>query len=717
MSRNINLLRFIVGTLLISCSCASNKVNYFENFICDNPQNTGSVTNCKVTGITSKSLLETIFNNLNSLEFRIYVCTYNCYYDSNFRMSRKDLTEYTVLTFEKSQFEKFPSGTFSKLSQIKTMIASDVGLTEINRDDFKSFKALKVLDLSMNKIKNLGNVVLLHLESLEKLDLKNNLIETIHVSAFDECSKGLKFVYLENNKLKQIHQTMIDAIGHSEESMLILDFNEIEEIIPPTTDINSPRQFKLLSFSDNKLKSFNYNCSKIKSLYLDSNQLEDFTMGNCTVSFLNATKNPLTTVNLLATSVSELMISDNDKLSNLKFNVENLTKLEIRNIPSGLVTFDLMKNATNLVSFDATNTFLGTNSIDTFSEMEQLTELKLSNTGLSHIDYGMFSHQKNVMTFDISYNNLKSIDIKMLTSMKLLDTFDISGNNLSSFEHVNEINKIFPNLTEIGIADNNWNCSYLASLYKLFEENSILITQPSNIVKNSSNVMGIGCMTSSQLKIKPVDDDKANDALAKKLNEIIEIINAEKTRNNNMKYDNDIVRAELFHIQKDLLDLKTKAAKDQFVMNMNSTNNNNVADFTAVRNMMEQLNNLTLEKQKLAIDQLQLKIDQLNIQITKKDLENQDYVKKSQLHLLLADNQKVTPIKYEYIKHEEDHKDENKATHVLLTIVITSLLVVGIVYGYLKLKNLFYRQNDLYSVRARSTNTINTTVEIPEHHI
>jgi len=379
------------------------------------------------------------------------------------------------------------------------------------------------------------------------------------------------------------------------------------------------------------------------------------------------------------------------------------------------VTFDLLKNASKLVKLDATNTFLGTIKIDTFSEMEQLTELKLSNTGLSSIDYGMFSHQKNIIDFDISYNNLRSIDIKMLTSMKSLITFDISGNNLTSFEHANEIDKILQNLTEIGIADNNWNCSYLASLYKLFEENSILIKQPLNIVKNSSNVMGIGCMTSSQLKIKPVDGDKTNDAFAQKLNEIIEEMNAEKTKNNNMKYDSDIIRVELFHIQKDILDLKTKVIKDRFVMDANSTSNNNAADLTAIRNMMEQLNNLTLEKQKLAIDQLQLKIDQLNIQITKKDMENQNFIQKSQLKDLLADNQKIAPIKYEYVK--QPNENENKTTHVLLAMVITSLVIVGIVFGYLKLKSLFYRQNDLYSVRARSTNTINTTVEIREHHI
>ncbi|CAG9807570.1 unnamed protein product [Chironomus riparius] len=716
MSRNINIMRFIVGILIVSSASANyNKINYFENFICDNPQTVGSVTNCKVRGIISKESLETIFNNLKTSDFRIYSCTYNCYYDSNYRLTRKDLTEYSILTFENSKFEKFPSGTFSKLSQINTLTAVNVNLTEINRDDFKSYKALQVLNLSSNKIKNLGNVVLLHLESLVKLDLSNNLIESIHITAFDECSKSLKNVDLSNNKLKQIYETMIDAVGQSEGSSLLLDYNEIEDIIPPISATKSSRKFDSLSFSFNKLKVFNYNCSNIKSLYLDSNQLEEFMLGNCTIGTLNATQNLLATA--VVPTVSKLMISENDKLSNLKFNVENLTELEIRNIPAGLVTFDLIKNATKLVKLDATNTFLGTIKIDTFSEMEQLTELKLSNTGLSHIDYGMFSHQKNVKTFDISHNNLRSIDIKMLTSMKSLKLFDISGNNLTSFEHVNEINKIFLNLTEIGIADNNWNCSYLATLYKLFEENSILISQPSNIVKNLSNVMGIGCMTSSQLKIKLVDGDKANDSLVQKLNEIIEEINAEKTRNNNMKYDSDIVRAEFFHIQKDILDLKTKVAKDQFLMNVNSTNDNNDVDLTAVRNMMEQLNNFTLEKQKLAIDQLQLKIDQLHIQITKKDLENQNFVQKSQLTDLLADNQKVTPIKYEYVKQQNGNENENKTTHVLLTMVITCLVVVGIIFGYLKLKNLFYRQSDLYSVRARSTNTINTTVEIPGHNI
>lgn len=105
--------------------------------------------------------------------------------------------------------------------------------------------------------------------------------------------------------------------------------------------------------------------------------------------------------------------------------------------------------------------------------------------------------------------------------MKELESLDISGNNLSSFNNANDFKKYFPKLTLIGIEENNWNCSYLT---KVFDDNSIFLKQPAVLIKDSSNVMGIGCTTTSNQKIKRIDVD-ANDLFTQKLNGIIEEIN------------------------------------------------------------------------------------------------------------------------------------------------------------------------------------------------
>lgn len=694
-----------------------NRQNYFPSFICDNVQKVSPAIDCKITEITSEDELKEIFNKLATKEFKYYICEggYNCYYEGYNKLIRKDLTEYPFLTFENSKFQKFPSGTFSKLMNIKTLKAIDVGLTELNRDDLKSFKSVRILNLAKNNLRSLGNVVLLHLEALSELHLPNNQIESIHENAFDECSKNLTFIDLAHNKLTSISENIFDILGKNLQSSIYFDFNEIEEIIPSASPINSSRNFSVLSVSDNKLKKFNYNCTKVNKLYLDSNLLEEISIGGCIVDFLNVTKNSLTTVN--ASTVIKLFTADNPKLQNLTLVPESLVTLHIRNIPAKIVTFDIIKTAHKLMYLDATNTFLGSIKIDTFSDLKFLQTLKLSRTGLSHIDYGMFSHQTELKILDVSYNNLPSIDIKMLTSLKDLQTLDISGNNLTNFENVKEIKNIFQDLEEIGIADNNWNCSYLASIYKIFEDNSISVLKPSNVVKNSSNVMGIGCMTSSQLNIKPLDADKQNEALVQKINELVDEFNAEKTKNNNKRYDGDIIKAELFHIQREILELKSKNLKDQLnVANGTDVNDRSSADLSVITKMMEQLNNLTLEKQKLANDQLLLKIDKLQIELHKRDMESDKFVLKSQLNDLISDNQKtstnnISPIKYEYIKSPD--VNENKTTSTLIIIMATALVIFGALFGYAKVKNIVKKQNNLMSVRARSTNTINTTVEMP----
>ncbi|KAL7023611.1 hypothetical protein ACKWTF_012707 [Chironomus riparius] len=51
--------------------------------------------------------------------------------------------------------------------------------------------------------------------------------------------------------------------------------------------------------------------------------------------------------------------------------------------------------------------------------------------------------------------------------------------------------------------------------------------------------------------------------------------------------------------------------------------------------------------------------------------------------------------------------------NVLTALITTILLVIGVLFGYLKLKNMFYRRFEAPCVLARSTNGSNMTVEIP----
>lgn len=362
-----------------------------------------------------------------------------------------------------------------------------------------------------------------------------------------------------------------------------------------------------------------------------------------------------------------------------------------------------------LKELDATNTYLGNPKIETFSEMRHLDDLILRNTGLTHIEYGMFGHQVNVKNFDISYNNLGFLDINMLSSMKKLETFDISGNNLTYFNDLNDFKKNFPNLKLVGIEENKWNCSYLNNIDKAFYENLIVIKQPMVSVKNSSNVMGIGCTTTVK-KIEPIDPKHAKDLVSQKLNEIIEQLNAEKVNKNNAKLDSEVIRGRLFHLELEMIEVKSKLQQNQITEIINNKNDSNGADSAIIKHM-EQLINFTLDKQKLANDQLKVKLNELQNELTRNFIEHDKFVQKNNLKDYYFSNSEVT--KYDSIKSSNDSNNNSGTTNVLLTIVMTILAVIGVVFGYKKLKNLLYRRNETPNVLARSTNTMNTTVEIP----
>lgn len=316
----------------------------------------------------------------------------------------------------------------------------------------------------------------------------------------------------------------------------------------------------------------------------------------------------------------------------------------------------------------------------------------------------MLSHQKHLQFLDISYNNLGSIDLHVMTNLKNLQSLDMSGNNLTQLLHFESIRKIFPNLVTIGIDQNNFNCTYLAMILKSLNENEIVLKDPENPMKTSSNIFGIACTNESFLKVKPIEN--SSDVIASKLNEIIEQINTEKAKYESEKYDNDLVKSELFHIRNEMLDIKTKMLNNQ--LNIPASANGSV-DMSEVKRVVETVNNFTLEKQKLSNDQVLQKFNELQLEIARVKMENEKLSQKS----LAISLPQPSPRSDDNIRHN--------SSDILLSIVITSLVIAALVFIYSKFKDIFTLHSERnLSVRARSTNTINTTVEMPfddRHHL
>lgn len=643
---------------------------------------------CVFDKIQSSNEIEKIMSELNAgYQFSYHECEYISY-SSQCYEKRRNWEDYTEIALWNSNITRISFNDYGLMANKKSFIATNVGLKELNRDDLKPLKSIELLDISNNNLVYLGNMLFRFPQQLKHLNISTNKIESIHVGAFDECSPLLIEINLSFNKLKQFPSNIIDAVS-SKSLSLHLQHNQIEEMSTPL--VNKNFTLSELDISNNLLRNFTLSCNKINVLWLNDNKLNNFATPKCKIIHLYISNNEFNELNI--TQVSSLFLSPNIHLKKLVMSdVSELTYLDAHDLNVNVVTMDMLKNASRLEYLDLSGTFIGSLSYDTFAEMTSLYVLKLKNTGITKIDYGMLAHQKNLTELDISFNNLLTIDSHVFSNLKFLEKLDVSGNNLTEISHIEYISK----LKFIGIDQNDFNCTYLGKVIKFLNDKNIFILEPDDPIKLSANINGISCKSSSQimLKILPVSKDE----ISNKLNEVIEQLNAEKIKNSNEKLDFDIIRSQFFHIRNEIIELKTKMLKNQ--MNSNITLVNGSIDINEIRKMVETLNNFTLEKQKLASDQLFLRINQLELDIAKYKMQNEKDTQK--LHTLGVKERSVD--------------GGYKTTDILLFLVITSLVVATLVFLYVKLKDVLnrtYVRNHLGDVRARSTNTINTTLDLP----
>lgn len=700
-------LFIIFGVLIKLCNHFANANNYFTNVICGKTISESysyKIDNlesyCLLVVKTSKEIDEIFSRFRSGYQFSYQECKY-VRHSHQCEQKRSEWSSYTGVSIMSSNLSRLSFNDYEYLAQKKFFDASQIGLLELNRDDLKSLKGLENLDFSFNNITILGNMVLRFAQALKFINLSHNQIESIHVGAFDECSPVLEKIDLSYNKLTLFPANILDAVSSNTLSLNLAN-NQIDEISTPL--IKKIWSFSKLDLSYNNLKNFTINCDQIDVLLLNDNQLATFSTPNCTVDRLSLSNNQLTELDVA--KISSLSLSRNIRLKKLTISdASDLDSLMASDLNANVITMETLRNSTQMENLDLSGTFLGPLQFDTFAEMNMLKVLRLKNTGISRIDYGMLGHQRNLTLLDVSFNNLGSIDLHVLTNLKNLETLDISGNNLTQIQYFESLSQIFPNLKFIGIDQNDFNCTYLAMIIKSLNEKDIIILDPIIRIKSSTHINGIGCTAISGLKVKPLDN--VNDETSKKLNEIIEQINAEKTRNENDKTNADLLQTQVFHIRNEMFDIKTKISNIQ----MSGVAANGSVDFNDIRKHIELVSNLTLEKQKLASEQLSLRISEVNLEIAKLKNENDKVVQNLKV---LSSSDAQNSMKSQQMIKEND--GGHSTTIILLTITITSLVIVAVAFMYVKFKDLLKLQR-AYSgnlgVRARSTNTINTTVEMP----
>lgn len=566
--------------------------------------------------------------------------------------------------------EEFPGNFFETFLFAKIFDASAIGLERIDRNSFKSASEVTSLDLSRNKITSLGSLIFDNLPKLQNLFLNKNLITTIKSTAFEGCSENLLVVDLSDNFIKILSGDILDSLGKNGEIRFNLSNNQITSIEASST--LATRKFHTLDLSNNGLTTFQ----------------GDLSFENISIISLDVSNNNLTLIKI--DDIESIDISGNEFLKTLP--IKNFTKLKkfaMKNVKPDNFTIALLRNASLLQVLDLSNFYIGPLKVDDFSEMTSLKELYLKQTGISQLTYGTFSHQKNLSVLDISDNALESLDLHILSGLLELTLLDISGNNITKLDRYEHLRASFPKLETIGLDSNNWNCTNLARMHESLNVQNIKVKNPTNVVKNTSHLFGIGCTAADQTPISRILSGDDNNVVMK-LNEIIEQLNEEKKARSNLKLDIDVLKSEMFKGKNDLLDVKTQFTRLHLTTSTSNVPNANNNEF---RVLVEQMNNFTLEKQKLSTDQVMQRMNELQFEMLKLKHENEKISPKA----LLQNNKEVTTESSGY-----------KFSDIALTVVITVLIVVGL----LKLKGFLtpIRLTTHFNRNQRgSTQTIQTT--------
>lgn len=394
------------------------------------------------------------------------------------------------IIFDNCTFVTLPLGLFDRYPVVRTVYTWNVGLQKLKRDSFRNALHLTTLDLTKNQIANLTADTFSLAVNLKQLELTANAIRSIDEQAFVGLGR-LRVLYLDDNRI---------------EALAADTFRPLIQLHTIRLNKNRIKKIPVALFAENQ---------RLANIYLHENAIE-WLLGESTFSHLTAMRefdlhnNPIgnlmncvinaQSIDIRHTGAQGAYIGARTK--RLTGAGNQISFVEISNAPTSLQYLDLaynnlteMKNLTKLVELtylDLSYNQIGDIQLNSFASMRHLETLKLRHSGLHTISYGSFSHKSNLKLLDISYNRLVYIDFNMFMSLGALRTLYLEGNNITDMD-MSEVRKVFPSLTKIGIAKNNWHCTRLAAAVKYLESNEIALNSIGQLIKNTENIKGIPC--------------------------------------------------------------------------------------------------------------------------------------------------------------------------------------------------------------------------------
>ncbi|XP_035777286.1 uncharacterized protein LOC118458682 isoform X1 [Anopheles albimanus] len=558
---------------------------------------------------------------------------------SNYAFACRYMESYKqYIYFDSSKMEDIPRKLFQTFNA-RTVVLSDCGIQQISRYSLERAVHLQVLDLSHNSIAELKNFAFEGANQLLTLNLTANNISAIEERAFDSLNM-LQLLLLGSNSLQVLEGSVFASLPALQG--VVLTNNQLRELGKGLfTQNKALREIHLQSnLLSNVTEEAFWSIDEaigvnLDELILNQNIMKQLSLPNAIVRKLKVIDNLLTQLEISPT-VQELECKNN-KISEIM--IEDASQSQLHTLD---ITNNSVSSLESIAQFHQLRSlYLGENplnslNVSSFATLTQLRNLGLEQTNIVSLRHGMFGHQEQLVWLDLAFNELAELDLDILASCTQLNTLYLDGNRLKTIDY-EQMKTHFPKLTLLGIAGNDWNCTYLTKLVRSCGAQSIQIFKETSLKAqpDQPNVKGIYCLdekhtthnwtaTIQELHTAYNESGRTDDAA---LTELFQNIMADVKR-----YGDDYSRtinqtsrleAALFDLTKQqfLLQANLNALREsQLQMQLSQlSNRTNDSSYNSeeLKRMIESVNNLTLDKQELSAKKLEFSIYEQSFKVDK----------------------------------------------------------------------------------------------------
>ncbi|XP_058058200.1 carboxypeptidase N subunit 2-like isoform X2 [Anopheles bellator] len=600
--------------------------------------------------------------------------------------SLQSASELSELNLAQNNITELKNYIFEGASALYTLNLTANSISVIESFAFQYLTSLTVLLLSQNKLQTLPGYVFFPLTALSTINLASNELRVLEEGLFS-TNAHLTIIELQNNQICTVDENVFYSEANSQLSSLeyiILSDNNITEIDIPNVRVSN------LILSNNRIKHIHVS-SEVHYLQAENNRISS-------IAFDNVAEAKLQQLRLKNNSISSLEV------------IGRLQKLE---------TLDVSYN-----SLDPLN-------LTTFGMLKHLTVLELAKTNISNLQHGTFGHQEALTWLDLSYNNLDHLEIDMLVSSSRLRSLYLEGNHLTHLEY-SQMKKYFPELKEIGVADNDWSCAYLTKLVAYCNEQSIELykTATLDIPKNQTHVKGVYCFDDKHLTrnwttaVQHLYNDtnpSAGDALELLFRNVLADVRRSgsdhsEAVNKTLEMAVFNLTKQLFQVQNDLDALRRTQLEAQLTYLSNHTINSNYS-MEGLKRVIESTNNLRFDKQEHAIKMMEFNFSQQLSKVNEAlEMANKNGVKltvqEKRIEQLL-DNMVHSKAPFSVLAAEKQTYQTNDSIGTQgNALIVTVLVIVGLILSLqiFVMYNRHRRSQRIKRSQASHENTSLTTI-------